>query len=145
MSDIQYFSRNALLTHGTHTREAWIGSVPVYEVDLDALPRTDFTPEQQAMHAERMALYWAAEFDRLAPCLGGHPARESETVRMRAVIEAMRPIVEAALTWMDTRGDPPRATPAGDLRRAVVANRERLAIAMSAWENSGTVKTSGKR
>lgn len=46
-------------------------------VDLDALPRTDFTAEQLAMHAENRALYWADEFARLAPCLGGHPARKA--------------------------------------------------------------------
>lgn len=112
--------------------------VRTLSVDLDALPRTDFTPEQQAMYAERMALHWAAEFDRLAPCLGGHPARENETVQMRAVIEAMRPIVDAAIAWGESAmyGVDPTDF---KLAEMLEDNRERLALAMSAWENSGTL------
>lgn len=71
-----YSTQARLLSATSVERPFGVGGV--VRGDLDWFIDADASDEQRAMHAEYMALHWTAEFNRLAPCLGGHPARNPE-------------------------------------------------------------------
>ena len=115
-------------------------------VDLDDAERTTPPPslDEQHQHAERMATKWLARYQDLSAEVGRVPGT-CETVderrQMRAVIEAMRPIVEAALARGLDRKESYQdySEWVSDVTAAVSANRDRIGAAMSAWENSQTI------
>lgn len=117
--------------------------VDTIEVDLDDAKRSSESPQEAYERNERIGSEAWAEVERLKPIVSrpvGEEAKErpDERRQMRAVIEAMRPIVDAALRWGDS-------TNAGiddtdiELGAVLQDNRDRLGLAMSAWSNSQTI------
>lgn len=90
-------------------------------------------------HAERRATHWLAEYQRLSAEVGRVPGTcetPDETRQLRAVVEAMRPIVEAALAWGDVGhlqiDDDDTDV---DLGVAIEKNRKRLGVALAALDS----------
>ncbi len=128
--------------------------LPVFEI-VDQDLRRVLPPEsdQEAYERnERIGLAAWAEVERLRRIVSrplGKPVPvEDEAVRMRRVIEAMRPIVEAAQEWNAVYQTKEASRERGlrlALSDALGANRERLGLAMSAWENSQTLSEDERR
>ena len=124
--------------------DAFITENPTIEVDLDDQIAVNASLDEQHQHAERMATKWLARYQDLSAEVGRVPGT-CETVderrQMRAVIEAMRPIVEAALARGLDRKESYQdySEWVSDVTAAVSANRDRIGAAMSAWENSQTI------
>lgn len=108
MANVRYFSRNTLLTHGSHTREAWVDSVPVYAIDLDDIipVHPEPTREQRYQHAERI---WSNAWglcQELRPDANPEDAVARELVRLRAENQRMRAVVDAACVWSGESSTP---------------------------------------
>jgi hypothetical protein len=108
--------------------------VTVLEVDLDLAAPVSATDEQLAMHWERVELHAAEKRAQYWPALKGEPVKVDDRAAMREVIEAMRPIVDSALRYADAFPHATNQALSGSLLEAVRSNRERLGLAMAAWE-----------
>lgn len=83
--------------------------------------------------SERLMTRFTETAERLARSLNGKPSVIPEAEQLRAVVEAMRPIVDAAIQWRKGTGLGHKA-----LMTAVDINRKHLSEAMSKWTNSQT-------
>ncbi len=150
---MKYFNAFGYRTIGSTTlagaKSATMPDSPVYELpeECDLVRKHPPESDQEAYERnERIGLAAWAEVERLRRIVSrplGKPVPvEDEAVRMRRVIEAMRPIVEAAQEWnavYQTKEAPRERGLRLALSGALGANRERLGLAMSAWENSQTL------
>lgn len=155
----RYINRAALIA--ASTRVAPVVAVsqskpdePIYAIDVDDVSiepvgvynteteQVEIALDEQHQHAERQVTHWLAEYQRLCEAVkkpAGDCEKRDDREAMRAVIEAQREIVSAAIEWMGTWELCGRGSPQGRaLKAAVDSNRERLGLAMSAWENSQT-------
>lgn len=139
-------------------------------VDLDRLPRADATDQDLVRHHREQAKYHAEEAARLTrddvdsrqAAFEWHESRQSwhaertlrlETAcstvkvertddreKMRDVIEAMRPIVDAAIEWLNGpyQAGKGRSGPDDRLISALGVHRDRVGAALSAWQDSQT-------
>jgi hypothetical protein len=110
---------------------------------LPVEPDTDATDEQRYQFLEARSQRDAAEADRLAKKLtaegrGLPVVCGDDREKMREVIEAMRPIVDAIVAYMDIPKDAGGGREWRRVLAAVSDNRDRLAAAMSAWADSQT-------
>jgi hypothetical protein len=135
---VKYLNKHAL-SIGSPTPElaksAKDPGVPVFGIDLEQgrIEPALSSDVERYQWAERNLLWFTYEEARLRPALKGEPVHIDDRGALRMVIEAMRPMVSAAIEW--ARG------PAGDddfeqraaetLHGVIVASWPRLAAAMS--------------
>lgn len=93
------------------------------------------TADERLQRVERCMLAQTAEWMQLTG-RGEPPMPRSERERMRDVIDAMQPIVEAAINWADDPPKPGHHPPWHfSLRDAIAMNRHRLERALSNWSD----------
>ena len=112
-------------------------------VDRSLLLHPNPTKDEEHQHAERMATHWLAKYERLSGEVALVPrVARDDPEKMREVIEAMRPIVDAAIDWhkwvnhLEPDTKPSRA----HVLDGIIGDQcKRAVAAMSAWQDSQTL------
>jgi hypothetical protein len=138
--DVHESTRSAALAHENY-RNPVVSHVATLVVETDDLPwRRDEPADRREQRLERYVIARTAEWlqvtGRAEP-----PMPKNERELMLDVIDAMRPIVEAAIEWHawvnDVKQQPP-ITPARALDAIVDQQQIRVAAALSNWPEART-------
>jgi hypothetical protein len=105
VSNIRYITRGKLIGASEMAPSDYPRPIDLFRIDLELLAVVGESDEDAYARNERVMLAAASEVERLKPIAGrpvGEEVRPDERQQMRAVIEAMRPIVEAAIEWQES-------------------------------------------